>query len=504
VQSIIECVPNFSEGRRMDVVEAIASAIRATPGVTLLDKSSDADHNRTVLTLIGEPGGIELAAFEAIKTASQLIDLNQHSGEHPRIGATDVVPFIPIRGASMAECVEIAKRLGQRVGTELLIPVYLYEQAATNPDRQNLENIRRGEFEGLKEAIRTDPVRKPDFGPSELGSAGATVIGARAPLVAYNVYLNTDNVEAANGIAKALRHSSGGLRFVKALGLLVNGRAQISMNLTDFTKTPLHRVQEMIRVEAARYGYQISTSELVGLIPEQALIDTARWYLQLDLFDESQILERKMQTMDTRQQALPTAFLDSVASSEPTPGGGSVAALAGALASALAGMVARGTMAKKKYADVEGEMRETAAKSDQLRHSLTAAISEDSESFERVIAAFRLPKEEPSRPERIQTATKEASDVPLETARLSLEAMKCLAPVAAKGNINAVTDAAAGVQMALAAIETAVLNVLINLKGLEDKSVGNAMRIEAMGLRDDARKLSGEIMAVVETRMESL
>jgi glutamate formiminotransferase / formiminotetrahydrofolate cyclodeaminase len=504
VQPIVECVPNFSEGRRMDVVEAIASAIRATPGATLLDKSSDADHNRTVLTLIGEPGGVEVAAFEAIKIASQLIDLNQHSGEHPRIGATDVVPFIPIRGASMADCVEIAKRLGQRVGTELHIPVYLYEQAATNPDRQNLENIRRGEFEGLKEAIRTDPLRKPDFGPSELGSAGATVIGARAPLVAYNVYLNTDNVEAANRIAKALRHSSGGLRFVKALGLLVNGRAQISMNLTDFTKTPLHRVQEIVRVEAARYGYQIATSELVGLIPEQALIDTARWYLQLDLFDEGQILERKMQTMDTRQQTLPTAFLDSVASSEPTPGGGSVAALAGALASALAGMVARGTMAKKKYAEVEGEMRESATQSDQLRQSLTAAISEDSESFERVMAAFRLPKEEPSRPERIQTATKEASDVPLETARLSLEAMKCLSPVAAKGNINAVTDAAAGVQMALAAIEIAVLNVLINLKGLDDKTVGDAMRAEALRLRDEARSFSAEIMTVVETRMENL
>ena len=252
------------------------------------------------------------------------------------------------------------------------------------------------------------------------------------------------------------------------------------------------------------YKRQIQTSELVGLIPEQALIDAAKWYLQLDLFDESQILERKMETIETRERALPTAFLDSVASSEPTPGGGSVAALAGALASALAGMVARGTMAKKKYAEVEGEMRDSAAKSDQLRQSLTAAINEDSESYERVMSAFRLPKEEPSRAERIQMATKEASDVPLETARLSLEAMRCLAPVAAKGNINAVTDAAAGVHMALAAIETAALNVLINLKGLDDQAVADNLRSEAIRLRDEARKLSAEILAEVENRMESL
>lgn len=504
MQPIVECVPNFSEGRRLDVVEAIAEAIRKTPGVTLLDKSSDHDHNRTVLTLIGDPAGVEQAAFAAIKKASELIDLNQHRGEHPRIGATDVVPFIPIRGATMADCVEMARRLGQRVGEELRIPVYLYEQATTNPDRQNLENIRRGEFEGLREAIQTDPARKPDFGPSELGPAGATVIGARAPLIAYNVYLNTDNVEAANRIARAVRHSGGGLRHVKALGLLVNGRAQISMNLTDFTQTPIYRAQEMVRAEAARYGYQIAASELVGLIPEQALIDAARWYLQLDLFDEAQILERKMQITETRSETLPVEFIEAVASSEPTPGGGSVAALAGALAAALAGMVARTTLGKKKYAGVETLMRENAVQADALRAGLTAAINQDSDAFDRVMAAFRLPKEDSIRAERIQAATKEAADVPLSTARQALEAMRCLKVVALLGNANAITDAAAGVHLSLAAVETAVLNVLINLKGLEDPEVVTSLRDDALAVRDQSRTLAADILAAVDRRMETL
>jgi glutamate formiminotransferase / formiminotetrahydrofolate cyclodeaminase len=386
----------------------------------------------------------------------------------------------------------------------LSIPVYLYEQAATRPDRQNLENIRRGEFEGLREAIKSDPARQPDFGPAQLGPAGATVIGARAPLIAYNVYLNTDSVEAANRIARALRHSSGGLRFVKALGLLVNGRAQISMNLTDYTQTPLHRVQEMVRVEAARYGYQIAASELVGLIPEQALVDAARWYLQLDLFDETQILERKMQITDARHAALPTAFLETVANSDPTPGGGSVAALAGALAAGLAGMVARNTVGKKKYAGVEAVMREQAAKADAVRALLTGAITEDSESFDQIMVAMRLPKEESTRAERIRAATQVAAEVPLETARRSLEAMQCLGVIAAQGNLNAVTDAAAGVHMALAAVEAAVLNVLVNIKGLDDADRGAGLRSDALVVRDQARTLSAEILATVDRRMESI
>jgi glutamate formiminotransferase/formiminotetrahydrofolate cyclodeaminase len=450
VQPLVECIPNFSEGRRPEVVEAIADAVRGTPGVTLLDYSSDADHNRSVLTFVGTPEGIEVAAFAAIKTAAALIDMTQHSGEHPRIGATDVVPFVPIRGVEMADCAVIARRLGQRVGDELGIPVYLYERAATRPDRENLANLRKGEYEGLREAIRTDPDRAPDFGPAELGTAGATVIGARAPLIAYNVYLNTDDVEAARKIARTVRHSGGGLRFVKALGLLVDGRAQVSMNLTDYTRTPVQRVQELIRVEAARYGYRITQAELIGLIPEQALIDSARWYLQLDLFEDDQILEWRIQAAEAAD-LMPHAFLDAVADGTPTPGGGSVAALAGALASALVGMVARLTVGKKKYAGVEEAMQEVARLSGQLRADLTMAISDDSAAFREVMDAYRRDKDDPSRPAAIQEALRRAADVPLQTARLSLRVMEQLKVVVEQGNVNAVTDGAVGVRMALAA-----------------------------------------------------
>ena len=266
--------------------------------------------------------------FAGIAKAAELIDLNQHRGEHPRLGATDVVPFVPIRGVSMADCVAMAKRLGERVGRELNIPVYLYEAAATRPDRENLENIRRGEYEKLKEEIATHPHRAPDFGPKQVGPAGATVIGARQFLIAYNIYLNTPNVGIAKKVAKAVRHSSGGLRYVKALGLLVEGQAQVSMNLTDFTKTPVARVQEFVRREAARYGATITRSELVGMIPQAALVDAAQWYLQLDNLEAEQVLENRLgeaeETMPV-QEAAPQAgeaFVERLAAGTATPGSG--------------------------------------------------------------------------------------------------------------------------------------------------------------------------------------
>ena len=295
MEKIVECVPNFSEGRRRPVIEAIAAAIANVDGVRVLDVQSDEDHNRTVVTFVGSPEAVVEGAFQSIATAAQLIDLNHHRGEHPRIGAADVVPLVPVRGVTMEECVALARQLGQRVGEELGIPVYLYEEAATRPERRNLADIRRGEYEGLKEEILTNPDRAPDFGPARLGPAGATVIGARQFLIAYNVYLTTDDVEIARRIARAVRHSSGGLRYVKALGLLVNGKAQVSMNLTDFRRTPVYRVVEMIRREAARYGVSIERSELIGLIPQQALLDAAQWYLQLDGFTPDQVLENRLQ-----------------------------------------------------------------------------------------------------------------------------------------------------------------------------------------------------------------
>jgi len=326
---LVECIPNFSEGRRLEVVEEIVAAIKSVPNVFLLDYSSDADHNRSVVTFVGSPQGVEDAAYAAIAKAAELIDLEKHEGEHPRIGATDVVPFVPITGISMKECVEIAKRLGERVGEELGIPVYLYERAATRPDRENLATIRKGEYEGLKEEIKTNPDRAPDYGPNQLGSAGATVIGARSPLIAYNVYLDTDDVTIAEKIGRAVRHSSGGLRFVKGLGMLVDGKAQVSMNLTNYERTPVYRVVEMIRREAVRYGANITHSELIGLIPQKALIDAAVWYLQLDDFSEEQVLESRIQSAQAERKGklgLDTGFMDMLAAGTSTPGGGSAAA----------------------------------------------------------------------------------------------------------------------------------------------------------------------------------
>jgi glutamate formiminotransferase len=288
---IVECVPNFSEGRRPKVIDAIVTAIKDVAGVKVLDVKPDADHNRTVVTLVGGVEAIEEAAFQGIAKAVELIDMEAHQGEHPRVGAADVVPFVPIQGVTMEDCVAMAARVGARVGSELQIPVYLYEAAATSPDRRNLADVRRGEYEGLKYDIEFNPAREPDFGPKKLGKAGATVIGARPPLVAFNVYLTTDDVSVAKKIARAVRHSSGGLRYVKALGLLVEGRAQVSMNLTDYRRTPIHRVMEMIRSEVRRYGLGVAGTEIVGLVPQQTLLDAALYYLQLEGFRPEQVLE---------------------------------------------------------------------------------------------------------------------------------------------------------------------------------------------------------------------
>jgi len=294
MRKIVECVPNFSEGRRKEVIAQIAEAIASVPGAHVLDVQSDADHNRTVVTFAGEPEAVEEAAFRGIEKAAELIDMNLHQGEHPRLGAADVVPFVPIKNVTMEDCVALARRLGGRVGRELDIPVYLYEKAATRPERRNLADVRRGEYEGIKAEIATRPEREPDFGPRRVGKAGATAIGARSPLVAFNVYLGTDDVEVAQAIAHAVRHSSGGLRYVKALGLLVKGQAQVSMNLTDYRRTPIHRVVEMIRREAERYGVSVVESELIGLIPNEALVEAAEFYLQLGDFSSQQVLENRL------------------------------------------------------------------------------------------------------------------------------------------------------------------------------------------------------------------
>jgi glutamate formiminotransferase len=302
-EPLIECVPNFSEGRRREVVDAIVAAIGSVRGVHVLDTSLDADHNRSVVTFAGPPAGVVEAAFRATAVAAQAIDLDLHRGVHPRIGAADVIPFVPLANATLADCVVLARQLGRNIGEELQIPVYLYEAAATRPERRNLADVRRGEYEGLKQSLGVDPDRQPDFGPARLGPAGATAVGARPPLIAYNIYLNTGDVDVARKIAKALRHSNGGLRYCKALGLLVGGRAQVSINMTDYRATPLQRMWELVRAEAERYGAAPVESEVVGLIPQDALLDAAEHYLRLNRFSRDQVLERRLAAVLAEEQS---------------------------------------------------------------------------------------------------------------------------------------------------------------------------------------------------------
>ena len=489
-QPIVECIPNFSEGRRVEVVEEIENAIRSVRDVYILDRHIDADHNRSVITFAGSPAVVADAAFEAVKTAALKIDLDHHTGEHPRLGATDVIPFVPISGVSMDDCVELARTLAKRVADELNIPTYLYEEAATRPERKNLENIRRGEYEGLKETIASDPTKKPDFGPQKVGSVGATVIGARAPLVAFNVYLSTDDVSIAQNIARAVRHSSGGLRYVKALGMLVEGRAQVSMNLTDFSRTPVARVVELIRREANRNGVSIVNSELVGLIPQAALVDAAQWYLQLDHFSPDQILENRIfAAMDSMGHG-ESSFLQDLAAGSATPGGGSAAAFAGAMGASLVAMVARLTMGKKKFAAVEERMHEISARADILCDKLHKAVTLDAQAFDSVMSAFRMPKnserEKSDRKEAIESATHVATEVPLQVCRDAVEVLSLAAEVAEKGNQNALSDAGSAGAMANACLQAASLNVRVNAGSVSDRGAAQNWLAELVTLETEA------------------
>jgi len=508
---IVECVPNFSEARRPEVISEIIEAISSVDEVYILDQHADLDHNRTVVTFVGSPEGVEDAAFLAIAKAAELINLDEHSGQHPRIGATDVVPFIPISDVTMGECVEIARSLGKRVGEELKIPVYLYEAAATRPERSDLAYIRKGEYETLKELIATDENRKPDFGPTELGSAGATIIGAREFLIAFNVYLKTNDVEIAKKIAKTVRYSSGGLRYVKALGLLVEGQAQVSMNLTNFHKTPLALVIETVRREAQRYGVNISHSELVGLLPQDALADVAVWYSQMDDFKPDQILETKMFTVlknkqgdSDEQKGTGNNFIDELAAGTPVPGGGSAAAYAGAMGAALVAMVARLTLGKPKYEKVEGQIQGILSEVEILREVLTAAVDADSAAFNAVIAAYRLPKDTSEanalRLESIQEATLEAAQVPFETARKSLRVLQLAVQIAALGNTNAITDAGTAAALAQAAIEGAGYNVRVNILGLKDSGTAKKLLKELESVEMRASQFIAQLKGILKDR----
>jgi len=503
--SIVECIPNFSEARRPEVVQAILAAISSVVEISLLNHSSDNDHNRTVVTFAGPPEAVEEAAFQAIRKASELINLDQHSGSHPRLGATDVVPFVPISDISMEDCVKMARRLGERVGMELGIPVYFYEEAATRPEHVNLENIRRGQYEGLKTEIVTNLERKPDFGPAQLGPAGATVIGARHPLIAYNVYLNSDDIGIAKAIARKIRQSSGGLPSVKALGMLVEGRAQVSMNLTNYHQTSVWQVVEAIRSEARHHGTEIHHCELIGLIPQEALIESAIKYLQLDGFQPEQILERRLtEAIPHTATTSNGTFLDALAAATPTPGGGSAAAQAGAMGAALVAMVARLTIGKKKYVEVEAQMNEILSQAERLRHELTEAIEEDSAAFTNVLAAFKLPRESPEQQQQrsaaIEQASLQAAQVPLEVAQKAVTVMALAERCALLGNLNAISDAASAASLAHAALISAGFNVQININALSNKDARESLLSQLQVLEARARSLEKDVLHLMVER----
>jgi len=489
---LVECVPNFSEGRDLAVVAAIRDAIAATQDVHVLDVSSDASHNRSVITFVASLDSAVPAALAAMRVARDRIDLTQQSGEHPRIGATDVVPFIPLDGATMDDCVALARALGERAYRELGIPVYLYERAATTPARVNLADVRRGQFEGLRDEVRTNPARCPDFGHAALHpTAGATAVGARPFLVAYNSYLgDKTNMPVARAVAKAVRFSSGGLPGVKALAMEVDGQAQVSMNLVDTEQTTLHVVYDAVRDEARKHGVEPTWSELVGLMPERVLLEAGAHHVQLRGYNTGMVLEHRLR--EATHHHTVDGFLATVAAPTPTPGGGSAAAHVAALGAALTQMVAGLTAGRKAYADVHDEMQRIVAEAHSLRTTLTALVQRDAASFEGVRLAYRLPQESDEQQATRSTAIREAlihaAEVPLETARTAVEVAALAVSVAERGNRNAVGDACVAALLAEAACRAAVLNVRLNVSSLDDAGTerGAELASEARRLLDAA------------------
>src|SRR5690242_3042703 len=470
--TLVQCVPNFSEGRDKSKVDAIVEAMKIE-GVYLLDREMDSDHNRCVITLVGDREETAEAAIRGVGKAAELIDLTEHQGAHPRMGAADVVPFIPIQGVTVEDCVAMARHVGEQIWKRYQIPVYLYEAAATTPERQNLENIRRGQYEGIRAEIATNPAKKPDFGdPRVHPTAGATVVGARKFLIAYNVFLNTPDVEVAKKVAKAVRFSSGGMRFVKGAGFLVRGLAQVSMNLTDFEQTPIQRVFELVKREAARYGVTPVSSEIVGLIPKKALEQAAEWFLQVENFDSSLILENRLAAVMGGKMAVGglragvEPFVEQLAAPTATPGGGSASAAAGAMAAGLATMVASMSRGKKAYLPYESQLSAAIARLALLREELKAAVDADAESYNSVMKAYkeaRSSSNEKQSEALIEAALKGATSVPLSVAEKAHEIARIVQSLEPITNPNMKSDLSTASALAHAAITGARANVEINL-----------------------------------------
>jgi glutamate formiminotransferase / formiminotetrahydrofolate cyclodeaminase len=477
---LVECVPNFSEGRDATTIDALRSAVTAVAGVRLLDVQSDTAHNRSVFTLVGNPAAVVEAVFAAMRVATERIDLTKHSGEHPRMGATDVVPFVPVAGCTMQQCAALARQLGERVGKELAIPVFLYAKAATRPEHERLPDIRKGEFEALRERTLA-----PDFGPTKVHpTAGATAIGARPFLVAFNVYLDTQEIAVAKEIAKQIRTSSGGLPGVQASGFIVDGLAQVSMNLLDIDITSPAVAFNAIKARAEKQGVGVQYSEIVGLVPERALIGAAESLLRLSNAADH-VLETKIRA--AMPSATPTAapaaapsldgWIDELAGGAPTPGGGSAAALAGTLAAALVAMVARLTIGKKAYAGVEAQAREILTEAEQLRGELRRLVDEDAAAYAGVSQAYKIPKADPHRARAIDDALLAAARPPADVVKRGRRLLALAQTIEHIGNKNAVSDARVAGMLAKTAIDGATENVNANLAGMSEPARAKASGI---------------------------
>ena len=505
---LVECVPNFSEGRRREVIDAIVAEAR-TRNVKILDVESDADHNRSVLTFVGSPKAVQEAMMAVSAKAIELIDLNNHQGQHPRMGAVDVIPFIPISDVTMEDCIKIANEFGAGYATRFGVPVYLYEEAATRPDRKNLADIRKGEFEGLREEIGRNPDRTPDFGPNQIHpTAGATAIGARKILIAYNVNLGTTDISVAKQIAKQIRSKDGGFTAVKALGfdLKDRGMVQVSINMVDYKASQLYKVFELVRTLAASFGVPVVASEVVGLIPMDALSASAEFYLRLHGFNRHQILERRLMERDKLVGLDLMSFADEVRSDRAVPGGGSVSAYSASLAAGLVSMVAQLTLAKEQIE--KSSIEDIQNKSEAHQLTLLSLVDEDARSFTRLMEAYKMPRtreeEKRVRAEEIQGRLKTATEVPLKTAEIASAVIELASQLSKKANMNAISDLQTAIYVGHASAQGALANVNINLAQIKDENYSAEIRSKISAIQTDLERHKSQALDTIKARMSTV
>lgn len=490
----VECVPNFSEGRDKNKIDAIVNEARKVSGVSILDIESDVDHNRTVLTFIAPLDKAVDAMFNVAKKCVELIDLNHHKGEHPRMGALDVAPFIPIMDTTIEECINLAKELGKKIGEELNVPVYLYDQAAQREDRRDLAKVRKGQFEGLREEIGKNPDRIPDFGPNHIHpTAGAVAVGARYQIVNFNVNLDTTDMEFAKALAKKIRTSGGGLPALRAKEIFLESKnqVQISTVLTNYEQTSIKRVLDEIRKETDPKGIKITNTELIGLTATKPLIDYALEDLKVSSFNyENQVLDNKLMKILGDWKFSINPVIEAFANTNPTPGGGAAASIVGAMGVALIEM-ALGITAKSKKTpqDIKNMITEKLSYLRKLRNNISSKMIEDCDSFEMVMQAYKIPKEDPNRSNEIQKALIFAADVPLSTAKLCAEAIEYVRELKGYVKQDVISDYKSGVYLLSCAIKCALENVYINANSIEDKEVVNKMLSEASKYKDVAEDI---------------